>query len=303
MASCDGKWPGSDVICPAVTGSGCKRPRMHILGTFELVHGVTRRRWQSRDRKWHHVTSHARKGPEVTSLDRNSPGSGCGRPRTHVLSAFELLRGCNSQDLAANDKKWRHVTLWLEVTRSDVFWPGNQLEVAVDGQKLVLCTFELLLGCNTEEVGITWQKVTSRNLTWPEVTSFHRKTLEVAVGGRKFAFGVCLSSYRAVTRRRWQWRDKKCHVNLHDWKLPAIDIIWPGSHLEVAIDSQKLAFCVRLTSYRAVTHCRWQSRNRKSRPVTLPDRKSPGTDIIWPEVTWKWCRRPKGSVTGTFELL
>jgi len=36
----------------------------------------------------------------------------------------------------------------------------------------------------------------------PEVTSFHLKSLEVAVEGRKLRFCVRLSSYMAVTRRK-----------------------------------------------------------------------------------------------------
>ena len=38
--------------------------------------------------------------PEVTSLDRKSPGSGCGRPISQVLAMFELTQGCNSQEEA-----------------------------------------------------------------------------------------------------------------------------------------------------------------------------------------------------------
>ena len=38
--------------------------------------------------------------PEVTSFDWKSPGSGCRRPKTRVLSRFELLQGCNSQEVA-----------------------------------------------------------------------------------------------------------------------------------------------------------------------------------------------------------
>jgi len=36
---------------------------------------------------------------------------------------------------------------------------------------MVLGTFELLQGCNSQEVVVTWQEMTSRDLTWPEVTS------------------------------------------------------------------------------------------------------------------------------------
>ena len=38
--------------------------------------------------------------PEVMSIDRKSPGSGCRRPITQVLGTFELLQGCNSQKMA-----------------------------------------------------------------------------------------------------------------------------------------------------------------------------------------------------------
>ena len=37
---------------------------------------------------------------EVTSFDRKSPGSGCWRPISQVLGTFELLQGCNSQEVA-----------------------------------------------------------------------------------------------------------------------------------------------------------------------------------------------------------
>ena len=38
--------------------------------------------------------------PEVTSFDRKSPGSGCRRPISQGLDTFELLQGCNSQEVA-----------------------------------------------------------------------------------------------------------------------------------------------------------------------------------------------------------
>ena len=38
--------------------------------------------------------------PEVTSFDRKSPGSGCTRPVSQVLGTFEVLQGCNSQEVA-----------------------------------------------------------------------------------------------------------------------------------------------------------------------------------------------------------
>ena len=38
--------------------------------------------------------------PEVTSLDQKLPGNGCRRPISQALGTFELLQGCNSQEVA-----------------------------------------------------------------------------------------------------------------------------------------------------------------------------------------------------------
>ena len=38
--------------------------------------------------------------PEVTSFRRKSPGIGGRRPKIRVLYTFELLQGCNSQEVA-----------------------------------------------------------------------------------------------------------------------------------------------------------------------------------------------------------
>jgi len=51
--------------------------------------------------------------------------------------------------------------------------------------------------------------VTSGDRSNPEVTSFDRKTLEVAVEGRKLAYTVRLTSYKVVACRRRQSRDSK----------------------------------------------------------------------------------------------
>ena len=47
---------------------------------------------------------------EVLSFGSKSPGSGCRRHRTHVLCTFELLQGCNSQEVQARNRKRHHVT-------------------------------------------------------------------------------------------------------------------------------------------------------------------------------------------------
>ena len=49
------------------------------------------------DVTWPEVTG---SDPEVWSFDQKSPGSGCIRPVSQVLGAFELLQGFNSQEKA-----------------------------------------------------------------------------------------------------------------------------------------------------------------------------------------------------------
>jgi len=145
------------------------------------------------------------------------------------------------------------------VTGNDVTWPrvtGSDPEVTSFDQKSpgsgfrrpksrVYCTFHFLQGCSSQEVAVTWQEMTSRDLTWPEVT------------------------------QKW------CHL--------------PGSHLEVAEESQKHPYTVHFTSYKAVARRRRQSRDRKWRDVTSGDCIWLGTEVIWPEVTWKWLWKTKNS--------
>jgi len=61
----------------------------------------------------------------------------------------------------------------------------------------------------------------------------------------------------------------------HHLARPEVTRKWryyAGSHLEVA-EGRQLGCCLRLGSYRAVTHRRWQSRNWKLRHVTWLDLK------------------------------
>ena len=57
--------------------------------------------------------------PHVTGSDvisRKSPGNGCRRPKTRVLSTFELLQGSNSQEVAV---PWEEMTSRDRMTGSD----------------------------------------------------------------------------------------------------------------------------------------------------------------------------------------
>jgi len=123
----------------------------------------------------------------------------------------------------------------------------------------------------------------------PEVTSFDWKSPGSGCRRPKacvyctfhFLQG-CSSQGEAVT---WQ------QMALRDLRWPEVTRKWchlPGSHLEVAVESRKVAYTVHFTSYKAVVRRRRQSPDRKWRDVTSGDQKWPGSDVIWPEVTWKW---------------
>jgi len=75
-----------------------------------------------------------------------------------------------------------------------------------------------------------------------------------------------------------------------DLRWPEVTRKWrhlTGSLVEVAVEGRKLAYTVHFTSYKAVAHGRRQSRDKKWRHVTSGDWKWPGSDVIWPEATWK----------------
>jgi len=112
-------------------GSGCRRPIRQVLGSFELLQSCNS---QEDAHTWQEMTSRGPPWPEVTSLDRKSPGSGCRRRISQVLGTFEPLQGCNLQVVAV---------MWQEITSSDPTWPevtqkwrhltGCHLEVAIEG--------------------------------------------------------------------------------------------------------------------------------------------------------------------------
>ena len=43
--------------------------------------------------------------PEVKSFGRKSPGSGCRSPISQVVGTFELLQGCNLQEVAVTSEE------------------------------------------------------------------------------------------------------------------------------------------------------------------------------------------------------
>jgi len=167
-------------------------------------------------------------------------------------------------------------------------WTGRDLEVAVDGRSHVLCALHLLQGCNSQEVAVTRQEMTSRDWRWPEVNRkwrhLTRTDLEVAAESRKLLFWVRFSSYRALTCGRWQSHDRKrCHMTGSDPEVTWLE----QCDLEVVAEGRKLAFWKHFNSYNAVTRRRWQSCDRKSRHFRA-------------EVTWKCLRRAKTRVLIRF---
>jgi len=132
---------------------------------------------------------------------------------------------------------------------------------------------------------ITWPLVTGSD---PEVTSFDRKS--PGSGCVKPKTGVycmfhflqgCSSQEEAVSWQVMMSRDLRWPEVTRKWRHLT------GSHLEVAVESRQLAYTVRFTSDKAVARRRRQSRDRKWRHVTSGDWKRTGSDVIWPEVTWK----------------
>jgi len=138
--------------------------------------------------------------------------------------------------------------------------------------------------------------VTGNEVPWPQViesdpedTSFDRKSPGSGCGRPKtdvyytfhFLQGCSLQeeavTWQEMTSRELRWPEVTCK-----WRHLV------GSHLEVAVEGWKVVYTVDFASYKAVALRRRQSRDRKWRHVTSGDRKWPGSDVIWPEVSWKW---------------
>jgi len=148
---------------------------------------------------------------------------------------------------------------------------------------------------------VTWPQVGGCD---PEVTSFDRKLSGSCF--RRSKTGVCClfdflqgcsSQEEAVIRQEMTSRDLRWPEVTRKWRHLT------GSHLEVAVEEQKLAYTVHLTSYKAVVRRRRQSRHRKWRRMTTGGCK-------WPEVTsfdrkspGSGSRRPKTEIYCAFDFL
>jgi len=91
-----------------------------------------------------------------------------------------------------------------------------------------------------------------------------------------------------------------------DLRWPEVTLKWrhfTGSHLEVAVKGQKLAYTVHFTSYKAVAHRRRHSRDMKWCHVTSGGWKWPWSGVIWRKSPGSGCRSPKTSVYCAFHFL
>ena len=77
----------------------------------------------------------------------------------------------------------------------------------------VLGAFHFLQGSSSQEEAVTLQEMTLRALRLPEVTRkwshLTGRNVEITVEGRKLAYTVLLTSYKAVARRRRQSPERK----------------------------------------------------------------------------------------------
>jgi len=122
----------------------------------------------------------------------------------------------------------------------------------------------------------------------PEVMSFDRKS--PGSGSRRLKTGVYCTFHFLQGRSSWEEAVTWLEMTSRDLRWPEGTRKWHDftrSHLEVAVESRKLTYTVRFTSYKAIACRRRQSRDRKWRHVTSGAGKGHGSDVIWTEVTWK----------------
>jgi len=131
---------------------------------------------------------------------------------------------------------------------------------------------------------VTWSQVTESDLN---ATSFERKSFGAVVEGRKLAYTLHFTLYKAVACGRRQSHDRKWpYVISGDRKWPGSDVIWPEVTWKLLLKVENWLYCTfhflqRCSSQEAITWQEMMSRN-------LSDRKWLGSDVIWPEVTLKW---------------
>jgi len=207
-------WPqvtGSDPEITSYAGShldlAVEGRKLVYTVHFTSFKAAARRRRHSRDRKWRHVTSG----------DRKLPGSGYltgshlevaveGRKLAYTVHfiSYKAEHAVGGNHITGNDVMRAVVTVSdPEVTSFHRKSSGSSCRRLKTG---IYFTFHFLQSCSSQEEEVTSQEMTSRDFRWPEVNREWRdltgRHLEVAVEGRKLAYTVHFTSYKAIVRRR-----------------------------------------------------------------------------------------------------
>jgi len=145
----------------------------------------------------------------------------------------------------------------------------------------VYCAFDFLQSCSSQEEVVTWHKMTSCDLRWPEVTLKWRRLtgshLEVDGEGRKCVYCAfdflqgCSSQEEAVT---WQEMTSRDQVTRSDTEVTSFYRKSPGSSFR------------RLKTGRFCTFDFLQGCSSQEEAVTWQEMTS--GYLMWAEVTRKW---------------
>jgi len=167
---------------------------------------------------------------------------------TVSFTSYKAVARRGGSHVTGNDVTWPHVT-WSD---PDVTWFDRKLPGSGCRSKTrIYCEFHFLQGCSSG--------CRSKTRIYCE---------------SHFLQG-CSSPGKAIT-----WRQ----VTESDPDVASFSRKSPGSGLE----GRQLTYTVSFTSSKAISRRGWQSRDRKWRHVTLREWKWPASDVILPEVTWKW---------------
>jgi len=122
------------------------------------------------DVTWPQVTG---SDPQVTTFNRKSPGSGCGRPKTCVYYTFHFLQCCITQWGAVTWQEMMSRALgWPKVTRKWSHLTGSHLEMAVEGWKLAytihFTSYNAVARSRKQSRDRKWRHVTWGDRKWHE---------------------------------------------------------------------------------------------------------------------------------------
>jgi len=257
-------------------------PKTRVFGVFHFLQGcslqekaVTGQQFTSRDFKWPKVTRKYVILPEV-------PGSGCRRPKTRVLcglTAYKVYLGGGSivrvfgllqpltGDFRPNDVTSASLpVVGGHMTSFPLTWlliPGSDAEVTSFGRKspgsgcrrpktLVLCVFHFLQGCSLQEEAVTWQEMMSHHLWWPGSDVIWPKSPGSGCRMPKISI-LCAFNFLqgcSLQDEMVTWME----MTSRDFRWPEVTRNWhlTGTHLEVAVEGQKLAYYGRFNSYKVV---------------------------------------------------